>query len=154
MGHFQTHSIIFLTKKNKNCLYFNYYTILTIYWYLEIDVCISPYGSPIDEKRTWTFQSTPNCYWVGLGNILILYQYCDMRLDIVLDCGYRNIAICHQSCLFLVLKLHYKNKIYKIYKIYDSLNLPDCSSCFVLYLLPTLSLYPYYWWLFIKNFIV
>ena len=39
-----------------------------------------------------------------LGNISILYLYCDMRLDIVLDFGYRNIVIWQKCCLFLVLK--------------------------------------------------
>ena len=32
---------------------------------------------------------------VELGSISILYQYRDMRLDIILDFGYRNIVIWH-----------------------------------------------------------
>ena len=42
------------------------------------------------------------CVFVGLGNILLLYRYCDMRLDIVLDFGYRNIVV-WQVLSFLVL---------------------------------------------------
>lgn len=36
---------------------------------------------------------------IGLGNILILYQYCDMRLDIVLDFEYHYILIRPICCL-------------------------------------------------------
>jgi len=48
-------------------------------------------------------KSGNGCNWVGvgLGNESILYQYRDMRLDIVLYFGYCDIVI---WCLFLVLK--------------------------------------------------
>lgn len=36
---------------------------------------------------------------LGLGNIAILYWYCDRRQDIILDFGYRWIGICHNCCL-------------------------------------------------------
>ena len=43
-------------------------------------------------------------YYVKLGKILILCQYCDMKLDIVLDFGYRYIVIWFKCCPFLVAK--------------------------------------------------
>ena len=41
--------------------------------------------------------------YLGLGNILIWYQYCDMRLDTVLDFGYHYILIWPKCFLFLFL---------------------------------------------------
>lgn len=64
-------------------------------------------------------------FTVGLGNISILCGYCDTRLEIASDFGYRK------KCFFLDLKdaLQYSDVI-----------LPQCSSCIFLHL----PLYPHH----------
>ena len=59
-------------------------------------------------------------YILRLGNISILYRYRDMRRDIILDFGYRNIVIWYKCCLLF--------KGYISIKWRNFLNLPDCSS--------------------------
>ena len=69
----------------------------------------------IFKKRNVRFQRITNCiivlsasvlegvnnsyFELGLGSISILYRYCDMRVDNVLEFGYRNIVIQHK-CFF------------------------------------------------------
>ena len=50
---------------------------------------------------------SPSCVHkctVGLGNASILYCYCDIRLDIVLDFVQHYIVIRYKCCLFLILE--------------------------------------------------
>ncbi len=55
-------------------------------------VCVCEFGSAMDGIQT------------GQGNILILYGYCDMRLNIVLDIRCSYILKPNKRCPFLVLK--------------------------------------------------
>ena len=63
---------------------------------------------------------------VGLGNISILYRYRDMRLDIVLDFGYRNIGIWHKLLSFP----GFKGCV--TVKWCTFLNLRDCFNCSII----------------------
>ena len=55
---------------------------------------------------------------LGFGNILILYRYRDMRLDVVLDFGYSNIVIWHKCCLFLISKPAIHPELFKYSLLY------------------------------------